>query len=79
MEIEKIFYIVIVFLLIIIQISLFYLLKSKDLITSKLELFEEQQTQNLKKYYKRIELLEETIQPILNEAEALLNEISKVQ
>ncbi len=78
MEIEKIFYIVIVFLLIIIQISLFYLLKSKDLITSKLELFEEQQTQNLKKYYKRIELLEETIQPILNEAEALLNEISKV-
>lgn len=79
MEIEKIFYIVVVFLLIIIQISLFYLLKSKDLITSKLELFEEQQTQNLKKYYKRIELLEETIQPILNEAEALLNEISKVQ
>lgn len=77
MEIEKIFYIIIVFLLIIVQISLFYLLKAKDLVTSKLELFEEQQTQNLKKYYKRIELLEETIQPILNEIEAILNEISK--
>lgn len=75
MQIDKIFYLIIIFQLTTIQISLIYLFKIKGLIFNKINLFEELQNQYLKKYYRRIELLEEYIQPILNELEVALNEI----
>lgn len=75
MQIDKIFYLIIIFQLTTIQISLIYLFKIKGIIFNKINLFEELQSQHLKKYYRRIELLEEYIQPILNELEVALNEI----
>lgn len=75
MQIDKIFYLIIIFQLTTIQISLIYLFKIKGLIFNKINLFEELQNQYLKKYYRRIELFEEYIQPILNELEVALNEI----
>lgn len=75
MQIDKIFYLIIIFQLTTIQISLIYLFKIKGLVFNKINLFEELQNQHLKKYYRRIELLEEYIQPILNELEVVLNEI----
>lgn len=75
MQIDKIFYLIIIFQLTTIQISLIYLFKIKGLVFNKINLFEELQSQHLKKYYRRIELLEEYIQPILNELEVALNEI----
>lgn len=75
MQIDKIFYLIIIFQLTTIQISLIYLFKIKGIIFNKINLFEELQSQHLKKYYRRIELLEEYIQPILSELEVALNEI----